>query len=122
MMPTDVFTINGSNVLVPLLIAAGCILIVAILFAKTTFGFKLKAVGSSQSASKYAGINVKAKVIQAMTISGAFAGIAAFINMYTILPNTSFTVDNLPTIGYDAIAVSLVAFNNPFGIIFVSGL
>ncbi|AUF83822.1 ABC transporter permease [Mesoplasma syrphidae] len=122
MMPTDIFTINGSNILIPLLISGGCILIVAILFAKTTFGFKLKAVGSSQSASKYAGINVKTKIIQAMTISGAFAGVAAFINMYTISPNTSFTVDNLPTIGYEAIAVSLVAFNNPFGIIFVGGL
>ncbi|WP_031542584.1 ABC transporter permease subunit [Mesoplasma photuris] len=119
-MPNDVFSIGGSSILIPLLIAFGCLLLIGILFAKTTFGFKLKAVGSSQTASKYAGINVKSKIIQAMMLSGAFAGIAAFISMYTVSPNTSFDIDVLPALGYDAIAVSLVAFNNPIGIAIIS--
>jgi general nucleoside transport system permease protein len=57
-----------------------------------------------------------------MTISGALAGLASFLNIFTVSPNLTFGVDNLPTVGYDAIAVALVAFNNPFGVIGVSVL
>jgi simple sugar transport system permease protein len=57
-----------------------------------------------------------------MIISGLLAGLASFVNLTTITPNLNFAIDNLPTIGYDSIAISLVAFNNPVGIFFTSFL
>ncbi|ATZ18404.1 ribose/galactose ABC transporter permease [Williamsoniiplasma somnilux] len=118
-IPEGMFNINGSSILIPLLIALVVVIFVAVLFAKTTFGFKLKAVGTSVPASKYSGINVKNKIVAAMTLSGALAGVAAFVSIMTVSPNTYFGSDSLPTFGFDAIAVSLVAFNNPFGMLFV---
>ena len=121
-MPSDQLAINGSSIAVPLIIAVVCLVIVAFLLSKTVFGYKLKAVGSSPNAAKYAGFNVKAKIVESMLISGGLAGVASFVNVLTLNPNISFTVDNLPAIGYDAIAISLVAFNNPIGIFFTSFL
>lgn len=121
-MPADQLAINGSSIAIPLIIALVCLVVVALLLAKTVFGYKLKAVGSSPNAAKYAGFNVKAKLTQAMLISGGLAGIASFINVLTLNPNIAFTIDNLPSTGYDAIAISLVAFNNPIGIFFTSFL
>lgn len=121
-MPSDQLAINGSSIAIPLIIAFICLVLVAFLLTKTVFGYKLKAVGSSPNAAKYAGFNVKAKIVESMLISGGLAGIASFVNVLTLNPNISFTVDNLPAIGYDAIAISLVAFNNPIGIFFTSFL
>lgn len=73
----------------------------------------MKAVGYSGTVARYAGVNVTQKVLVTMAISGFLAGIASFLNILTISPNIFFGIDNLPTVGYDAIAVTLVAFNNP---------
>lgn len=121
-IPENTLQIFGSNIAIPLMMAGICVIIIAVLLAKTVFGFNLKAVGSSPSASKYAGINVRRQMIQSMAISGAIAGVASFINMFTIAPNISFTLDSLPMVGYDAIAIALVASNSALGIILVSCL
>ncbi|AVP49077.1 ABC transporter permease [Williamsoniiplasma luminosum] len=121
-IPDGLLSIGGNEIIAPLLIAMGVVVIAAIVLAKTTFGFKLKAVGSAPEAAKYSGINVKQKIVLAMTISGGIAGIAGFISMCTLNPNTYFGNDNLPTLGFDVIAISLVAFNNPVGLIFVGAL
>ncbi|WP_434341851.1 ABC transporter permease [Mycoplasma putrefaciens] len=121
-IPAEQLNIGSNTVVIPLLIALVCVVVVWILFSKTTLGFKLKAVGSSPTASKYVGINVKAQIINSLTLSGALAGIAGFISMFTVSPNNFFATNSLPTLGFDAIAVSLVAFNNPIGIIGIGWL
>ncbi|PPE05511.1 ABC transporter permease [Williamsoniiplasma lucivorax] len=121
-IPSGMLNIGENEIIIPLLIAGGIVVIATLLFLKTTFGFKLKAVGNSSNAAKYSGINVKQKIIIAMTMSGAIAGVAGFISMATLNPNTFFANDNLPTMGFDVIAISLIAFNNPVGMIFIGGL
>lgn len=120
--PEGALNWGHSEIVLPIIIALLTVFIVWFIFSKTVFGFRLKAVGSSTSVSKYAGINVKNKIIVSMAISGALAGMASFVNIFTVSPNLSFGLDNLPTVGYDAIAVALVAFNNPFGVIGASAL
>lgn len=110
---------GSSQIAVPLIVAAVCVVFVWALLRKTVFGFKVKAVGYSQTVAKYAGVNVTHKVIATMAISGFLAGVASFLNLMTISPNIFFGIDNLPTVGYDAIAVTLVAFNNAWGIVIV---
>ncbi|WFQ95608.1 ribose/galactose ABC transporter permease [Mycoplasma feriruminatoris] len=121
-IPSDQLSIGSNTVVIPLLIALVCVVVIWVLFSKTVLGFKLKAVGSSLTGSKYIGINVKRQIITSLTLSGAVAGIAGFISMFTVAPNNFFASNSLPTLGFDAIAVSLVAFNNPIGIIVIGWL
>ena len=112
--------IAGVNCTIPL----GVFLAVALaffldwLFKRTVAGFELKAVGQNPKAAKYAGINVGKRLIQAMALSGALAGLAGvayYCGYYTtIVPKT------LPQMGYDCIAVALLGNGNPIGSIFAS--
>ena len=93
---------------IPLGIILALFTVVAVWFLleKTKLGYELKAVGYSRSAAKYAGIKVGRSMVLSMTISGALAYVGS------IQPKV------LISTGFDAIAVSLLGNNNPFGIVF----
>jgi simple sugar transport system permease protein len=82
---------------------------------KTTVGFELRTTGSNPDAAEYAGIKVERNTILAMTLAGALAGLAGTIEVQGL-------VRFLPAFfqagyGFDAIAVALLAQNNPFAVI-----
>lgn len=87
---------------------------------RTIYGYEIKAVGLSPKASYYAGMNVNRVSLFTMTISGALAGLAGVSYfcgyLAAIQPGTT------PSMGFDAIAVSLLGGNNPIGCIFASFL
>ncbi len=91
--------------------------ILAIVLYKTTFGYKLRAVGFSRNASRYAGINDKANIIVSFVIAGALSGIGG--SVYYLAGNTEFyySITSVASAGFDAIPISLLANNNPIGII-----
>ncbi len=103
---------------IPLGIIAALIAVVLVwfLFEKTKLGYELKAVGYSRSAAKYAGIKVGRCMVLSMTISGVLAGLAGVT--YYLGYVGSIQPKVLLSTGFDAIAVSLLGSNNPFGIIF----
>ena len=78
---------------------------------RTTPGFEIRTVGANQHAAKYAGMSVAWNIILAMSLSGALAGLAGAIEV----SGRSFHM--LPAffsgIGFEAIAVALVARSNP---------
>lgn len=80
---------------------------------KTKLGYEMKTVGANQKAAKYAGIKVGRTMVIAMLISGALAGLAG-VTFY-LGYNTSIQPRVLSSIGYDAIAVSLLGNANPIG-------
>lgn len=88
------------------------------LLKRTKLGFELQSVGTSNLASKYAGMNVKKTMILSMVISGALAGLAGvayYLGRYgTIQPRV------LPALGFDGIAVALLGFLTPIGCFFAS--
>lgn len=98
------------------LIAAAAVALVWFLFEKTRLGYELKAVGCSRSAARYAGIRVGKCMVLSMTISGVLAGLAGVT--YYLGYVGSIQPKVLLSTGFDAIAVSLLGNNNPFGIIF----
>ena len=99
-----------------ILAAVAAVILVWILFDKTKLGYELKAVGFSRSAAKYAGIKVGRCMVLSMTISGMLAGLAGVT--YYLGYVGSIQPKVLISTGFDAIAVSLLGSNNPFGIIF----
>ncbi len=94
--------------------------LVKFLLDRTAFGYELKCVGTSRNAARYAGINVGRNIILSMLFSGALAGLAGVT--YYLGYFGSIQPKVLPSTGFDAIAVSLLANSNPIGIIFSSFL
>lgn len=88
--------------------------IVWFILKKTTFGFKLKAVGSSPEAARYAGINVNKKMTQSMMISGALSGLAGATHVMGVSKNVAI-LSSHEGYGFDGIAVSLIGSSSPIG-------
>ena len=103
-----------------ILLAVIAAFLVKFLLDRTTFGYELKCVGTSRNAARYAGINVGKNIVMAMFFSGALAGLAGVT--YYLGYFGSIQPKVLPSTGFDAIAVSLLANSNPVGIIFSSFL
>lgn len=103
-----------------ILLAVITAFIIWFLFQKTTFGYEQKCVGTSRFAAKYAGIHVGKNIVMAMFLSGALSGLAGVT--YYLGYFGSIQPKVLPSIGFDAIAVALLANSNPVGIIFSSFL
>ena len=87
---------------------------------RTTYGYEIKASGLSPKAAYYAGMNVNRTALMTMTLSGALAGLAGVSYfcgyLAAIQPGTT------PSMGFDAIAVSLLGGNNPIGCVLASFL
>lgn len=82
---------------------------------KTTFGYEIKAIGLNGHASKYAGMNVGKNIIIAMMISGGLSGLAGAT--YYLGYFGSIQPKVLASLGFDAIAISLLGNSNPIGIL-----
>ena len=82
---------------------------------RTTLGFELRTVGANQNAAKYAGMSVPRNVVLAMALSGMLAGLAGAIEIsgveHEMMPRF------FAGVGFDAIAVALLARNNPKGMV-----
>ncbi len=106
---------NGSRLswgLVPVLLSIAAYWFV---IERTTFGFRLRAVGFNKESARYAGMKVERGIVTSMIISGAFAGLAGAI----ITVGTFSFGRALPAhegYGFDGIAVALVGGNGAFGI------
>lgn len=88
------------------------------LLYRTTFGYKVRAVGLSRGASSYGGINWQVTMMIAMALAGVFAGLAGAGESLGLHGRHWATP---PGYGFTAIAVGLVGRNNPLAII-LSGL
>jgi simple sugar transport system permease protein len=78
---------------------------------RTTLGFELRTVGSNADAAKYAGMSVPRNIMLAMAVSGALAGIAGAIEISGVALNMK--PEFFAGVGFDAIAVALLARQNP---------
>ena len=85
-----------------------------VLIWKTRLGYEIRAVGKSQEAAKYAGINVPRIIIITLAISGAFAGLLGTNEVLGVHHRAvlNFTAGY----GFTGIAVALMGRNHPIGI------
>ncbi len=103
------------GVLLALLVALP---IIYFLMNRTTFGYKLKAVGENPEAARYGGINVKKTIFLALIVSGAMAGIAGFFEVSGLQFRMRSSLS--PGYGYTGIVVALLGANNPIGVVLSS--
>lgn len=90
--------------------------ILYVLLFKTSVGYAIRTVGINAEAARYAGIDVRKNVLLAMALSGSAAGLAGGVEIAGVAFRLYQQIS--PGFGFDAIAVSLLANNNPLGIIF----
>jgi len=82
---------------------------------KTTWGFELKMLGTNPNATKYSGVPPKVVIFWAMIWSGAIAGL---INLQEIFGIRGFYTHHMTHgLGFDGIAVALIGYNNPLGVV-----
>jgi simple sugar transport system permease protein len=78
---------------------------------RTTLGFELRTVGTNPNAARYAGMSVPRNMIFALAFSGALAGLAGTIEVSSVQFNMQPAF--FSGLGFDAIAVALLARSNP---------
>jgi simple sugar transport system permease protein len=100
-------------------IALAMVVAVRWLLYKTTLGFEIRTVGANPDAARYAGMRPKVLIVMTMSMCGLLAGLAGACIVLGV--THSMTSAFGTTVGFDAIAVALLARSNPVGIVF-SGL
>lgn len=106
---------SNPNLHVGLFVLVAVCIAVFYLLRRTTFGFEIITVGTNPHAAHYAGVNVSRIIILAMAISGSFAGLAAAAEVAGT--NQFFQPGTFAFIGFDGIAIALLARANPVAII-----
>jgi general nucleoside transport system permease protein len=111
------FTLGNTNTLhLGILLAVILVFVVAWFLRRTTLGFELRTAGTNANAARYAGISVPRTIVLAMALSGGLAGIAGAGEVMGVRYEVS--TDFISGVGFDAIAVALLARGNPIGILF----
>jgi simple sugar transport system permease protein len=113
-LPAGVYRVHTG-----LLIALAALALFAFFLWRTSLGYEIRAVGQSQRAARYAGINVPRTIIVTMLIAGAFSGLAGAIQVAGVDHNLSDKFFN-DTTGFDAIAVALLGLGSAVGILLAS--
>ncbi|HLV36904.1 MAG TPA: ABC transporter permease, partial [Spirillospora sp.] len=86
---------------------------------RTIPGFELRTVGANPDAARYAGMSVRRNIVLAMALSGTLAGLAGTIQTAGV--DFYMVPAIFAGLGFDAIAVALLARKNPRNMI-VAGL
>ena len=83
---------------------------------RTVAGYELRAVGKSERAARYAGVNAGGVIVRAMLMGGALAGLAGATEVLGLLHR--FNAELSPGYGFTSIAVALLGATNPIGVMF----
>jgi simple sugar transport system permease protein len=99
-----------SSVNVGLFIALITVVLMIWVLNKTTFGYKVKTVGTNPSHAEYVGISPKKIFIQSMMLSGALGGMAGCIE---VLGVHGYFLNNFAAgLGSNGMLASLIVKNN----------
>lgn len=105
-----------STANIGLYIALAVAAVMMFLFFKTRLGYEIRIVGANANLARYGGMNPKRLTITVMLISGAIAGIIGAIEVCAV--QHKLIAGFNPGFGFDGIVISLLANNNPIGVVF----
>ncbi|MDD3403564.1 MAG: ABC transporter permease [Hespellia sp.] len=108
--------LEPSSANIGIYIAIVLMLFLTFVFFRTAFGHEIRIVGANPVLARYAGIKPKKTILQVMGLSGAIGGIVGAIEV-TAVQHRLLAAFN-PDFGFDGIVVSLLANNNPIGVLF----
>ena len=108
----------GRNGHMGILIAAAAVVVIWWLLYRTTLGFEIRTVGANPDAARYAGMRPRFLIILTMTMAGLLAGTAGAGVLLGVSHSMNSTFAT--TVGFDSIAVALLARSNPLGVPFAA--
>jgi general nucleoside transport system permease protein len=109
--------VSGTQLNLGVVIAVAVAIAAYILLWRTSFGFRLRAVGLSRDAASYAGMPVKRTTLYAMVLSGACCGIGGAVLVFGSISHRMVTDGSLTGFtgndGFNGIVVALFGGLNP---------
>ena len=109
--------VGGTQLHLGVFIAVLLAVAVYVLLWRTSLGFRIRAVGLSREASRYAGMSVKPTMTLAMTLAGALSGIAGAMLVTGSVSHRMVTDGTLTgftgNAGFNGIVVALFAGLQP---------
>jgi len=106
---------SGSTLNVGLLLALAAAVFTWWLLARSTIGFRFRAVGANPDAARTAGISVPRAYVGVMLVAGGLAGIAG---VGQVLGSERVLTQGISAgLGFDAITVALLGRANPWGVV-----
>lgn len=109
---------NPSPLNLSILVALLACVFVWVLIWRTPFGYRLRTLGESEPAARYAGVNVPRTIILAMAISGGLAGLMAINDV--LGAQEKLILNFTAGYGFTGIAVALMGRGHPIGIVLAS--
>jgi len=98
-----------------LLIGLAAALAAHVALSRTTWGFRVRAVGENPAAARHAGISVGRTLLGVGAVSGALAGLAGVGEVAGL--KGYLTADLSPGFGYAGIVVAMLAGLSPLGVV-----
>jgi ABC-type uncharacterized transport system permease subunit len=105
----------GSTGHIGIILAAIASGVVWWLLYRTTLGFEIRTAGLNPDAARYAGMRPRRLIMLTMAMSGGLAGMAGANELLGVTHKT--TTSFATSVGFDSIAVALLARSNPIAVI-----
>jgi simple sugar transport system permease protein len=105
----------GSTGHIGIILAAIAAGVVWWVLYRTTLGFEIRTAGLNPDAARYAGMRPRRLIMLTMAMSGGLAGMAGANELLGVTHKT--TTSFATSVGFDSIAVALLARSNPLAVI-----
>ena len=112
------YLIRGTSLHVGPFIGFAICLIFAFILKYTTFGFRTRMLGKNPVAAQYAGVNSKKQIVFIMILGAMIGGLSGAIEVCGL--KRRLYMQFVDGIGYESVAVALVAGGNAIGVILSS--
>ncbi len=110
----------GTRVHFGIIIALLVALVLYVVLNYTRWGYEIRVIGESESAARYAGMNVMRNILLVMFLSGGLAGMAGMGEVAGVAHRLQAGVS--PGYGYTAIIVAWLGKLNPWVIVLIAFL
>jgi ABC-type uncharacterized transport system permease subunit len=77
-------TIWGTDVTTGIVLSVALVVLTWYSIARTRWGFSTEILGGNPAAASYLGLNTRSRVISVLTLSGAIAGLAGFLQLTSV--------------------------------------
>ncbi len=106
---------DGARLNLGFLLALFCAVALAVWLQRTRHGYEWRAVGLAPEAARAAGIPVGRRMLEAMAVSGALAGLAGAVLVLGTEHKYPATLG--APYGFDGIAMALIGQGHPLGVL-----
>lgn len=82
----------------------------------TSFGYRTKMLGATPTAAKYAGVDARKQIMLIIMIGAIIGGLSGAVEVMGL--KRRVYMEFVTNVGYESVAVALLAGGNPLGVIF----